>query len=562
MPPDSRLRDAGYVIREANELEMSWNSRNAKIPKWYDVLLLKDELAQTGMESFVSNDPRTFYNLSKHLLTPKVIPHRIREESERITEESRFDQINRFLESNWSRIDKLSRRRGKQSWLGRLVGLVLATGWYSVFAIATKETLSAEVWHPLQTFPEFGEDELLRCVHKYSIPPNAARRKLISHPDWNKGINLPESNYQVVVLDYWKMEVDGPYNVVVMNNQVAKPYQKTPFTEIPILVGPVGGLPDDGVIQTGGTWQEHYGESIVATNERVYRDYNKQMTFLQQLLRDTAQPAVLEKSDGSPIIKDPEDLYRRGAVFRMGTSENISVLDKGAVPVDVRTVLFDIGNMVQRGSLPAALFGNIQQEIAAYLMSQIASTAHQALGDYKDAIKAVLEDVDKLWLTQMRDQNLSPYGFSIPAELPIEFDVDVGLEISIPGDLVQRISAARVANPLFRLSQHSILSLMFPEISDPLAEQAKANAEMALQGDIARIVTTIRAFRDEAERLRTAGDSASAQSLESAAQVLEARLGEQSSPPAGPGGSSAIPTGPSAPPGEVIPREMLGMGGR
>src|SRR4030066_1345640 len=142
------LEDAGYVIREVSELEMSWSSRNAKIPKWYDTLLLKDELAQAGMESFVSNDPRTFYNLALHLLTPKVIPHRVVDEAEKLSVESRFDKVNRFLELNWERLNKLSRKRGRQSWLRRLAGLVLATGWESVYAMATQDELVAEVLHP------------------------------------------------------------------------------------------------------------------------------------------------------------------------------------------------------------------------------------------------------------------------------------------------------------------------------------------------------------------------------------------------------------------------------
>ena len=554
------LEDANFVVREVAELQANWQTRNDKIPKWYDVLLLKDELQQRGMESFVSNDPRTFYNLALHLLTPKVIPHRIREASEQFSTTYQFDQANKFLEDNWDRINRLSRRRGRQSWLRRLVGLVLSTGWYSVIAMATEDDLIAEVWHPLQTFPEFGDgtEGLLRCAHRYTVTPGSAKRKLQLHPDWTQTIRLPEVSYfPVDIIDYWKLEKDGAWNVVIIHNQVAKSYQQTPFAEIPILVGPVGGLPDDGVIQTGNDWQEHFGESIVATNERVYRDYNKQMTFLQQLLRDTAQPTVKEKSKGNPIIKDPDDLWKRGSVFRMEPDEDIQRMDMGAVPVDVRTSLFDIGNMIQRGSLPSALYGNVQQEIAAYLMSQITSAAHQVLGDYRDAVKSVMEDVDKLWLTHMMSLNYRPYGFKPPVDLPEDFVVDVGLAISVPGDLVQRISTARMANPLFRLSTHTLTSMMFPEVADPMAEQAKANAEIAMQGDIAHMIATIRAFRDEAERLRIAGDHASATMHERAAQVLEARLGEQPPPPR----PVASPPGPSAPPGEVIPREMMGMGG-
>ena len=193
-------------------------------------------------------------------------------------------------------------------------------------------------------------------------------------------------------------------------------------------------------------------------------------------------------------------------------------------------------------------------------MSQIASAAHQNLDDYRNALKAVLEDVDKTWLTHIRDQNLHPGGIQIPTDFPEDPEVEVGLEITIPGDLIQRVSTARLVNPQFTLSERSIIHLLFPEITSPIDEQARRNAEEAMRHPVAQAVNTIQAWRQEAARLREArADSQLAELYEKAAGTLEAQISQ--GPPGGE--PQALPPqrptrglGQSAPAGEIIPREF------
>lgn len=548
--------DASKVIQECTALQKDWQVRNDKFPDWYKILLLEDELKQQNMESFVSNDPKTFYNLARHLLTPDVIPHNVKAQGGR-AEEAQFTFINLFLERQWDRHNRISRRRGRQAWLRNLVSFVLITGWYSVFAVATDEGTVAEVWNPAEVFPEFGDEDLVRCAHIYTMSPTAARRKLALKGWTFPGGSIP--NIDMKVHDYWYTEDTTIRNTVVMGTQTVKPDEDTPFTTIPILVSPVGGLPDRGVIMAGDdSWKEHTGESILAANEGVYKQYNKQMSFLQQILRDSAQFRVMEKSRGGDIIQNVEDIFKRGAVFKMTPEESLEALVGPPVPVDVRTMLFDIQGMMQRGALPYALYGNVQQEIASYLMSQISAAAHQILKDSKDAIQSVLEDVDKLWLTHMRDGNLTVDDFKIPTNIPEDLEVDVGLEIQIAGDLLQRASVAQMLVPGFHISEQTAIKLLFPEIRNPLEEQARANAEAALKQPIAQAVNTIQAYRDEANRLRLGKSPAMADLYEKAAQMLEAKLGTEETPPGQvqPRGGMATP-----PAGEVVPREYRGAGG-
>lgn len=546
---------ASKVRGDCADLRKYWDTRGAKFPDWYKILMLEDKLKQVGMESFTSNDPRTFYNLALHLLTPKVIPHHVRGAVGRAVEAG-LASINNFLAEQWERLDIISRRRGHQRWLRRLVSLMLATGWYSVLAYATEDELVAEAWNPAEVFPDLGDEELIACAHIYSITTKAAARKAALR-NWSFKPRLLTGN--TTVYDLWYVEGGAVRNVVVFNSEIVRPDDATPFPTIPILVSPVGGLPDQGTIIEGDdTWKAHIGEAIIAVNEGVYNNYNRQMTFLQQLLRDTAQPRWFERSREGNIL-DEESIFKRGAIFKGAPEDSVELLPVPAVPVDIRTTMFDLQGMMQRGSLPYALYGNVQQEMASYLMSQIASAATQILGDYRDAAQAVLAGVDKLWLTHMRDNRYAPYGFALPDVLPAaprEIEVEVGVEVSIPGDLIQRVSTARMLNPQFQLSPQTIMDLLFPEVQDPMTEEARVNASRALQHPTAIAISTIQAWRSEAQRLRDAKDTASADLFEKAAAKLEAMLGAEAQQARLP----QRPEGAGPPAGEIIPREVQGYG--
>lgn len=542
---------ANEIVGPCTELQKEWQVRNDKIKKWYEVLLLKDVLAEKDMESVVSNDPRTFYNLALHLLTPDVIPIKLPEHQAGREVLSQLESIQTFLEAQWFRLNKQSRRRGRQSWLRNLASYVLSTGWYSVLAYVDPEggECVADAWNPVEVYPEFGDEELLRVAHIYRLPPRAAQRKL-KQRGWKYAGNI---TIPMTLYDYWYLNNNGEVeNAIVLGNTIVKPPTVAPFESIPVLMSPVGGLPDRGVILEGDEWKEHVGESILATNERVYLDFNKQMTFLQQLLRDTAQSRWLELSTGGDIL-DEDSIFKRGAIFRGSPGDQVGTIPVSPVPVEIQTQLFNLRNMIQRGGLPDALFGNVQQQIASYLMSQITSAAQQVLGPYKDAIKACLEDIDNNWISHIRDLGISTNGRTLPANMPEDLEVEVDYEISIPGDLIQRASVARMINPRFRLSDHTVTSLLFPEIRNPLEEQAKVNADDALKHPVAVTVSLIMSWRDEAARLRAEGDSASASLLEKGADQAEQML---TSPQQG----QLVPTperGTVTPPGEVTPREML-----
>ena len=304
---------ANDVVRKCNDLARFWEPRNTKFRKWYSVIEMVDELAQANMESFVGNDPQSSFKLGLGILD-QTVPHRIapRHMSPELIPVA--SQVREVFETAWQDIFKRYRRRGKH-WQRHLLAFMLATGWYSVFSVPSisGDRFIAEVWHPATVFQSWDE-ELIECAHIIPATP-AELLSLKEKNGWT--IDVPRSATKIY--DHWWIEQGNKvFNATVVGQSalVKEPTQETRFKRIPIFTGPVGGLPDTGLLTPSGDtdrWKAELGQSWVATNENIYKSWNKWWTFSMQLLRDTAQAKIKEKArSGKPIVKQ-EDIYRRGA---------------------------------------------------------------------------------------------------------------------------------------------------------------------------------------------------------------------------------------------------------
>lgn len=561
MPPLNK-DSAGQRI---STLKGAWNQRNQKIREWYNQLLLENNLQQAGMESFISNNPRTAFNLALHLLTPPNLPLKIPTEPLLTPVVPNTSEVERALAIMWSRVDKDNRRRGRQSWRRKLNSYLLATGWYAIFAGIEQNPRSkmtecfAEIWSPFDTFPHFddylGLDEV---VHSYRITLRSLNVKALDLK-WKLPTNLSGTDFTIDT--YWYLDEDTgqPANLVMMNGDFLQPpiaYPKWPY--LPVFVSPAGGLPDEGSIITSQDWQAHVGEAMLATNEFVQNNYNRQMTFLQQLLRDTAQPVSFEKSSGNKVVNNPDELTRRGAHFRMGLQEDLGYLSKPPIPVDFRTQLFDTDSMLQRGSLPHIMYGNIMGQVTGYLISQVSASAQQHLTPYGDASSFAMGEVSNwwLWLIYNESKVSKPYNLAVP-KIPENVQVEADLKISIPGDLTQRATVGKMLNPNFRVSEQIVLEMLFPEITDPIRELSRIHAEDAQNHPVAVQINLVRAYNEQADVLQAAGDGDGANMFRAAATAIAQALQQQLQ--AGAAGQPPQPAagGQQQPRQEIQPRQSL-----
>lgn len=518
--------DAKELVAKCNAMRESWSARNKKIVEWYDMLTLKDKLAQEGMESVVSNDPRTGYNLGKYLMTSSIIAHKIDTDGLSPAEIDSTSYLEKYITGRWTAEEQRYRRAGRQSLIGEIASYMLGTGWFSVFAMATEDSVRAEVLNPIEVFPEFGPDGLVRVSNIYSMTPAVANRKL-KMMGWSVKRPISHNTY---LYNYWDYDNDGDVvNGIVIGDEFVKPLTKEPELSelhiIPVLVSPVGGLPDRGsILSQSGKWQEYFGESIVAVNANLADNYNRLLTFIQQVIRDTANPRWFEQSNSDTPILREEDMFKRGAVFRGGLGELVQALPMPAMPVEARQMLFDYQNMLQRGMFPWVIFGNVQQQMSYIAMANIASSALQILTPYMEAFRGIMSDIDNLWYKLISKGGYKPFNFKPPNNLPKEFEFTVQADIEIPGYLVQRATVARMLDPNFRLPTSMVADKLFPEVKDPLKAQAQVRRDDAMMHPKAIMADQVIAYREYARSLREVGDVDSAMLYEKLASSIEAEL--------------------------------------
>ncbi|KKL57316.1 hypothetical protein LCGC14_2236620 [marine sediment metagenome] len=566
------------VVAKCVELQRYWGPRDGKMRSWYRLIQMVDELKTAKMESFVGNDPRSMYNLVLHMLDTEI-PHRIEEfDLGNLDLANAVSDVSRFFDIAWQDVsDSFRRTNPRQSLKRAYIGFLLATGWYCVIAMVADDgsRCVADVWNPIEAYPMWdGDMGLSEVAHIFP-----ATGRYGQHLARRTGHQMTNPSARMTVYDYWWTEIDDMFpfalsvwNAIVIDTKLVK-YERTRFKRIPIYIGPVGGLPDMGGLSQGSQlsttsynagsysvserWKEEIGQSVIATNEHIYRTWNKWWSFSLQLLRDTAQPRIFERSRSGKSIVKPEDVFRRGAIFRGGVDDSVDFLGAPPIPLELRSTQLDLEAMMQRGGVSWALYGNVSGQLTAYVMSQIAASANQVMRPFHEAIQNLNADIDNDWLEDIRLRGVKPYGWKYPAGLDEDLKVSANYEIEIPGDLVQRATVARMLDPEFRLSYSYTIQKLFPEIKSPIQERAQVRADLAELHPTNALIALIQYYRMQAAYLEKIGDSESARLYDLAADATMAELQASATPPQQP----QLPPGQGQPPGmgrpEAVPRMTI-----
>lgn len=537
---------APEIQQKCVKLRQLWSKRKTKLEAWLDLALSADKYEQEELETIVANEPRTLFNMSRHLLVPKPMVHRIPVEQLEKAEAVDTASVERHINHNWKINNERYRKRGKQSWFDEFISLLLITGWYSVFMLVTDEGAFAEVWHPATFYPNFGDEGLVEGANITQLTASEANR-MAAQKKWAiaRKYNTPQTLY-----NYWTIDDAGDVvNAISLGTDVVKDETKHPAFEgvIPILCSPVGGLPDYGAIKGGDAWREYVGQSIFATNERVYDDYNRLSSFLMQLVRDTAQSRWVEKSRGEGVLT-PQNVFKRGGIYKIAPDEDIYALPVPIIPVEIKGAQYSMEGQMQRGGISHMIFGSITQEVSGFTLQQIAQAAQQILFPYYSAITSVVTDIDNFWMRQERKHNIHLNGFKYPKDLPVDAEFEASFRINIPGDLVQRATAARMMNPEVKLGKATVIDLLYPEVTDPYKEISAALGDDAQAHPLALQIALIRGWEAEAALLTKLKDVEGAKLFTMAADILRKQMsaagGEQQPQP----GAAPSPQGMVTPP--------------
>lgn len=523
----SQVRD---TMSKKVELEGFWAQRQLNMDRWMKTIRLDNYLEARDMESFISNEPKNTFNLALGILSEASIPHvTLKDPDLGDAQLAVLTQVDRVITRYWRHINRWNTVRGRKSWLREQMGYMLATGWYSVYLDVDDEKVTAENWNPYTVFPWYDDDYgLLEVVRVTTMKMETVISK-ITRLNWPSDLRASNVTKEIEVTDHFKMD---PYTGIVWNgvvggNKVIKPW--TPhmnLDRIPIEVGPVGGFSDRGEMQsTRDRWAGNYGESIVAANYWVQRNFNRQLSYLQQMMRDSANPKFWEKSQGENIIQ-PSDVFKRGAIFRMGINEDVGTMAPSGIPIELSTSLRDVQDMIAKAGFANTFFGVSNNTQSAVQTRAIIESNQQVMGPFIEGLQTLITGVDEFWVNQAVKNSVRPYGIKFNGSSIRNFvEFNIRIFPKIPGDFANRAQIAKQLNPNWLMSEEAINLQLFPELGDGMRHQARLRAEMALRNPVLADLNAIMALEAEADAMEAAGDNESAALWFSVADKMRETLG-------------------------------------
>lgn len=511
---------------EISNLKTYWNPRNKKFEEWYKLLVMVDMLESPGLESYVSNEPQTFYDMAHYLLTRGELSHSTPVSSESALELDKKAKIDRGCKYNWSLIDRERQLGGGVPFLDELGFFLLVLGWHAEVFMFDQETglLKAQVWNPYETYPHYANGKMIGCLHSYEITEKEAKEKAQANYWDYKG--FANSAGKVFLDDYWAI-VDGvPYNIVLFDGKPVHNWTDRP--NMRVLAAPVAGFPDRGSLSPGGySWKKLMGRSIFEVNETVSEAFNKWKTMVSQVLRDTAQPITQEFS-ASPQAT-PEQLRERGALFHYGVGEQgLQRVPPAAIPIEIQAHLMEMRRELQKGSFNDAVWGMMENQSGYALSEMASSSANQILYPYMDAKHFVIGSGDEFWLSKLKS---SRRVFEIkgkfieklkPTDIPDDVNVIVESDVATAKNWLER---GTIANYLKEHLDEATLLREVLKQPDPQAIIRQKRLDGVLDSQEAQAVRKIAGFKAHARYLRRFGDREQADLFEKAAAMMEAQLG-------------------------------------
>ena len=521
--------DISKVKTDIQSLKAFWYQRNLKFKEWYETLTLIDLLAAKGLESYVSNEPQTFYNMAHYLLTRGELSHSIAINSESSIELDKRAKVDRGCQYAWKQIDRERKLGGSMPFLDELGHYLLVLGWYSGVLLFDEKTgmLKAQLWNPYDVYPRYANERLVACVHSYKITREEARIKAESN-GWDyehPGIFSPTA--EVVLDDYWRLEGNTLFNMILIDGKQVTGWVDRP--EMKLLVAPVAGFPDKGSLtKKTGDWRKLSGRSIFEVNESVSYAYNKWRTMISQILRDTAQ-SIMEEFSQTPQAT-VEQLRERAPLFHYAPGEEgLKRLPPHTIPIEIQAHLIDISKEMQKGSFNDAVFGMMEGQKSGYALSQLASSsANQILYPYMEAKHFFIEEGDNFNLSNLKK---SGKVFNIkgkfieqlkPEEIPEEVNVTVESEVATPKDMLEKGTIA------YYLRDHLDKATLIHDVigkKDPQAILRAKRVDTILDSPESLAIEKITIYRNHARYLRDRGDPRQADLFDNVANAMEAQIG-------------------------------------
>ena len=528
------------VKNQISTNKMFWAGRNTKFKAWYEILTLIDVLAAKGMESYVSNEPQSFYNMAHYLLTKGDLSHITPVITESALELDKQAKLGRGCENMWSKLNRDRKLGGSASFIDDFSFFLLVLGWYATVMYYDKDEgqMYSQIWNPFNVYPSFINSRMYSCVHSYILTEAEAKVKADEN-NWDYKLAY-DYRGNTTLDDFFYLENNQLMNVVLIGGQQVTDH--VPRPDMRLLVSPVGGFPDKGSLtHKTKNWKQLSGRGIFEVNAGVTLEFNKWKSMISQIIRDTAQPITQEKSMTPQATT--EQLRERGALFHYGSNEGgLSHVPPAQIPTEMTFGLNAMNREKQKGSFNDAVYGMVEGQPGYALGLLASSSANQILYPYMDAKHFVVSEFDHFFLTNIRESS-KPYTIKgrlletiEPKDVPEDLVVIVESEVATQKDWMERGNVAGLLDK--HLDETTILTEVL-KVSDPQAVIRRKKLDEAMSHPMTKDIELINSYNVQAAYLKLKGDTKQAAIFEQAAMSLKAQFG---APPPGQGAPARAST--------------------
>ena len=417
----TEIEQKQMIEGDTTRLTQYWQLRNAQMQEDRDLInLIPQKKTTTDKAQWLTNEPKVFFDTSRALVS--IYPPRFRLPIDINLEAEQKDKMNRaerLATGIYRTLDDRLAEQGGVSWLWELAYWTLL-GWWSVFVMAEKTAdgvvFKADLWEPMNVYPEWDSMGLKRCVRAYETDNMTAQAMAFDFQQ--KGLEFqyhePDPGNQSKVINYWlrtssKTNKPKIWNAILLNGVIVKPLTlQRGLHRIPVHIGSVG-TPD----RASPNWQLRRGEAITYSNRDMYRYRNTMISLMAEILASNTYPNMVMKlmNPNNPPFK-PEDVKGHGTQLRIKPNEAVELLRHATTPEEGNILFQWTGQKTQEASLPATVYGSMPFQLSGFAISQYMATLKYKLGPYLNAMQLTLGRIMTDFLIQYKTGNFGPITLS------------------------------------------------------------------------------------------------------------------------------------------------------
>ena len=427
------------IIEAIKEKEGSLEALHTRMEEDYDLYRLAEYEADKGYESYTSSAPRNFFDkvldgVNRAALTMQIkLPEDASEKERKAASHGEM-----YLYGALQEIDRQHVRQGQPALRESLAFYMCLRGWYALRALvytprgADQPVFDVTAWDPLHVTWEWGPEGLLWAAHK--------RKASKAQIEAEYGLVIGGKDAEVI--DFFDTERNG---VIVENSFVKRPTAHN-IGHVPVLVGPVGSMPD---LQTQfyDVTTEYRGDSVWAAARGLYEPWNKHVSTIMDLHERSKAGSLVHKSlDGRKEIKG--DPYKSYQEISIAQDEEIKPLELAEPPPQTAAILGIISGDLQQSTLPYPLaYGGTTQAMSGMALSILSEATRSVYSPRTEALAKVYQWLGEELVRQFQnkgsgERRIKGYDakgkfFAVaarPGEMNEDWFLDVTCEPVMPRD--------------------------------------------------------------------------------------------------------------------------------